>query len=193
MLSEARRRLPAARTALAAAIGDMPCTGSAQGGSGTSDRTGRIALGIIDGTDTAWTDTQELDRLEHIIITKIRNNQPWTYLLPRILDIIDRWAPTDTHRRKLHANLRSASDDLLNKTDDHNNCISCKRVPGAWGEPHRQGMCKTCARYLDRIHAHYNITIDMPPRALIEISETRGKVTDHDIHTTMQGTPRRNT
>jgi hypothetical protein len=169
----------------------MPCSGTSQGGSGTSDRTGRIALGIIDGVDQAWTDSRELDRLERIIIAKCNNGQSWTYLLPRVLDIVDRWAPTDTRRRKLHANLRSASDDLLNKSDDHGNCVSCKRVPGAWGEPHRQGMCKTCGRYLDRIHAHYDITIDMPPRALIEISEARGKVTDHDIHTVMHGTPRR--
>jgi hypothetical protein len=191
MLSEARRRLPAARTALAVAIGDMPCSGTSQGGSGTSDRTGRIALGVIEGVDTAWTDTRELDRLERIIIAKCNAGQSWTYLLPRVLDIVDRWAPTPRRRTALHNNLRSASDDLLNKSDDHGNCTSCKRVPGAWGEPHRQGMCKTCARYIDRITALYVVAIDMPPRALIEISEARGKVTDHDIHTTMHGHTRR--
>ena len=191
MLDETKRRLPLARSALAVAIGDMPCSGTSQGGSGTSDRTGRIALGVIDGVDTAWTDSRELDRLERIIIAKCNAEQSWTYLLPRVLDIVDRWAPTPRRRTALHNNLRSASDDLLNKTDDHGNCTSCKRVPGAWGEPHRKGMCKTCARYMDRVMALYVVTIDMPPRALIEIGEQRGKVTDHDIHATMHGHTRR--
>ena len=120
MLSEAHRRLPAALKAIEDAIGDLPCSGSAQGGSGTSDRTGRIAIGIIDGVDQAWTDSVELDRLERIIINKCRNQQSWTYLLPRILDIIDRWAPTDTRRRAIEANLRDAADG---KGDD--GCHSC--------------------------------------------------------------------
>jgi hypothetical protein len=191
MLSEARRRLPAARTALAAAIGDMPCSGTSQGGSGTSDRTGRIALGIIDGVDQAWTDTRELDRLERIIIAKCNAGTSWTYLLPRVLDIVDRWAPSDSRRRKLDEGLRAAADDLLNKTEDHGNCTSCKRVPGVFNDPHKRGLCWGCNHLLERILANFDADMDMPPKRLIEIRKDRGRVVGADINAVMHGTARR--
>jgi hypothetical protein len=155
MLSEARRRLPAARTALAVAIGDMPCSGASQGGSGTSDRTGRIALGVIDGVDQAWTDSRELDRLERIIIAKCNDGLSWTYLLPRVLDIVDRWAPTGTRRRAIESNLRDAADG---KGDD--GCHSCARVKDSKGHPlyseQHPGLtiCKSCYDMLKRVRVH---------------------------------------
>jgi hypothetical protein len=191
MLSEARRRLPAARTALQAATGDMPCSGTSQGGSGTSDRTGRLAIGIIDGIDLAINDTRRLDHLERIIIARCKTGQPWTQELAQVMDIVDRWAPTPARRRKLDDNLRAAADDLLNKTEDTNNCRSCKRDPGSYGEPHARGMCKSCDRWLQRVLALYDVTIDMPPVALLVIARERGKVTDHDIHASMSGQKRR--
>jgi hypothetical protein len=191
MLSEARRRLPAARTALQAATGDMPCSGTSQGGSGTSDRTGRLAIGIIDGIDIAINDTRRLDHLERIIIARCKTGQPWAQELAQVMDIVDRWAPTPHRRRKLDDNLRAAADDLLNKTEDHHNCRSCKRDPGSYGEPHARGMCKSCDRWLQRVLALYDVTIDMPPVALLVIARERGKVTDHDIHNTMTGQKRR--
>lgn len=191
MLSEARRRLPAARQALHAATGDMPCSGTAQGGSGTSDRTGRLAIGIIDGIDTAINDTRRLDHLERIIIARCKTGQSWTRELAQVMDIVDRWAPAPSRKRKLDDNLRAAADDLLNKSEDINNCRSCKRVPGVWGEPHTRGLCKNCDRWLQRTLMHYNVTLDMPPVALVVIGAERFKVTDHDIHNAMTGSPRR--
>jgi hypothetical protein len=184
MLSEARRRLPAARTALAIAIGDMPCSGTSQGGSGTSDRTGRIALGVIDGVDTAWTDSRELDRLERIIIAKCNNGLSWTYLLPRVLDIVDRWAPSDSRRRKLHANLRSASDDLLGQAD-WNKCQSHRRVDGvAPPDTRRQGgkLCRWCedwVRALTDPDGDWALDIDMPPLEMVNANAHGMKIDRH--------------
>jgi len=191
MLAEARRRLPAARTALAAAIGDMPCSGTSQGGSGTSDRTGRIALGIIDGVDQAWTDSRELDRLERIIISKCNAGTSWTYLLPRVLDIIDRWAPTPSRKRKLDDNLRAAASDLLNKSEDHGNCRSCARDPKSYTDPFRRGLCVNCYRRVERINELYVEPVELPPVNLVILFRERGKVTDRDIHNAMTGQPRR--
>ena len=191
MLDEARRRLPAARSALQAATGDMPCSGTSQGGSGTSDRTGRLAIGIIDGIDLAVNDTRRLDHLERIIIARCKTGQPWAQELAQVMDIVDRWAPAPSRKRKLDDNLRAAADDLLNKTEDAHNCRSCKRDPGSYGEPHARGMCKSCDRWLQRVLALYDVTIDMPPVALLVIARERGKVTDHDIHNTMTGQKRR--
>jgi hypothetical protein len=191
MLDEARRRLPAARTALAIAIGDMPCSGTSQGGSGTSDRTGRIALGVIEGVDTAWTDSRELDRLERIIIAKCNDGLSWTYLLPRVLDIVDRWAPAPSRKRKLDDNLRAAAADLLNKTDDHGNCTSCKRDPLSHSDPFRRGLCVNCYRRVERINELYVEPVELPPVALVVLLRERGKVTERDIHNAMSGHTRR--
>lgn len=191
MLAEVRRRLPAARTALARATGDMPASGGTGGASGPSDRTGRIAIAIIEGIDQAWNDSTELDRLERIIIARCKTGAPWKRELAHILDIIDRWAPTPTRRQKLNDNLRAAAGDMLNKTDDHGNCNSCKRVPGAYGTPHARGLCKTCDRWLQRTLVYYDVQLELPPRALVEIGVERGKVTDHDIHNAMTGQKRR--
>lgn len=194
MLSEARRRLPAARTALQAATGDMPASGAqggTQGGSGTSDRTGRLAIGIIDGIDLAINDTRRLDHLERTIIARCKTGQPWAQELAQVMDIVDRWAPAPGRKRKLDDNLRAAADDLLNKTEDTNNCRSCKRDPGSWGEPERRGLCKSCIRYLDRCTTLYDVTLELPPVALVVVLRERGKVTDADIHNAMVGQKRR--
>lgn len=172
-------------------MGDMPASGAQNGTSGVSDRTGRLALAVIEGCDQAWTDSNELDRLERIIINRCKTGQPWMQELARVMDIVDRWAPTPRRKAKLDDNLRAAAGDLLNATDDHHNCRSCKRVPGAWGEPHKNGLCKNCDRWLQRTLLHYDVTIDMPPLALVAIGLERYKITDADIHTVMHGKKRR--
>ncbi len=193
MLGEARRRLPEARRKLQECLPDMPAAGGG-GGSGTSDRTGRIAVAVMEaGSDQAWTDWHTLDRIERAIIDRCRNDQPIGRQLAQLLDIVDRWAPTPRRRQALERNQRDAANDLLNRHDDHGNCTSCKQVPGAYGTPHARGLCKTCDRWLQRILASYAVDIDMPPRRLVELGHAKGKITDHDINAVMHGQPRRDT
>jgi hypothetical protein len=169
----------------------MPASGGSGGTSGVSDRTGRLALAVIAGQDQALTDSRRLDHLMLLMAARCRRGQPLTRQLSEVIDICDRWAPTERRRRALDANLRAAADDLLNKHDDHGNCESCKRVPGEYGEPHRRGLCKTCARHLDRVMALYDVVLELPPKRLLEIGKQRGKVTDQDIHVVMHGSTRR--
>ena len=188
-----RDRLALALKALSDATGDMPCTGTTGGGSGTSDRTGSIALRVIEGVDTAWADTHRLNILLESMIRKMRTGQSVRRQIDELNDIINRWAPTDNQRRAITANLQAAANDLLNRHDDHGNCTSCKQVPGAYGTPHARGLCKTCDRWLQRILASYAVDIDMPPRRLVELGHAKGKITDHDINAVMHGQPRRDT
>ena len=193
MTTKDRDRLAQALKALSDATGDMPCTGTTGGGSGTSDRTGSIALRVIEGVDTAWADTQRLNTLLETMIRKMRTGQSVRRQIDELNDIINRWAPTDNQRRAITANLQAAANDLLNRHDDHGNCTSCKQVPGAYGTPHARGLCKTCDRWLQRILASYAVDIDMPPRRLVELGHAKGKITDHDINAVMHGQPRRDT
>ena len=188
-----RDRLALALKALSDATGDMPCTGTTGGGSGTSDRTGSIALRVIEGVDTAWADTHRLNILLESMIRKMRTGQSVRRQIDELNDIINRWAPTDNQRRAITVNLQAAANDLLNRHDDHGNCTSCKQVPGAYGTPHARGLCKTCDRWLQRILASYAVDIDMPPRRLVELGHAKGKITDHDINAVMHGQPRRDT
>lgn len=193
MTTKDRDRLAQALKALSDATGDMPCTGTTGGGSGTSDRTGSIALRVIEGVDTAWADTHRLNILLESMIRKMRTGQSVRRQIDELNDIINRWAPTDNQRRAITANLQAAANDLLNRHDDHGNCTSCKQVPGAYGTPHARGLCKTCDRWLQRILASYAVDIDMPPRRLVELGHAKGKITDHDINAVMHGQPRRDT
>lgn len=193
MTTKDRDRLAQALKALSDATGDMPCTGTTGGGSGTSDRTGSIALRVIEGVDTAWADTHRLNILLESMIRKMRTGQSVRRQIDELNDIINRWAPTDNQRRAITVNLQAAANDLLNRHDDHGNCTSCKQVPGAYGTPHARGLCKTCDRWLQRILASYAVDIDMPPRRLVELGHAKGKITDHDINAVMHGQPRRDT
>ena len=193
MTTKDRDRLAQALKALSDATGDMPCTGTTGGGSGTSDRTGSIALRVIEGVDTAWADTHRLNILLESMIRKMRTGQSVRRQIDELNDIINRWAPTDNQRRAITANLQAAANDLLNRHDDHGNCTSCKQVPGAYGTPHARGLCKTCDRWLQRVLASYAVDIDMPPRRLVELGHAKGKITDHDINAVMHGQPRRDT
>ena len=193
MTTKDRDRLAQALKALSDATGDMPCTGTTGGGSGTSDRTGSIALRVIEGVDTAWADTHRLNILLESMIRKMRTGQSVRRQIDELNDIINRWAPTDNQRRAITVNLQAAANDLLNRHDDHGNCTSCKQVPGACGTPHARGLCKTCDRWLQRILASYAVDIDMPPRRLVELGHAKGKITDHDINAVMHGQPRRDT
>lgn len=190
-LGEVRRRLPDARQAMLDALGTMPSTAGGSGGtSGPSDRTGRLACAYLtnEAIDPA---RRDLDALT-LILWRARNRGYFTGgEIAAMLDLCDRWAPTPSRRRKIDDNLRAAADDLLNKTEDAHNCRSCKRDPGSYGEPHARGMCKSCDRWLQRVLSLYDVTIDMPPVALLVIARERGKVTDHDIHNSMTGQKRR--
>ena len=191
MLGEARRRLPEARRNLAECLPDMPAAGGG-GGSGTSDRTGRIAVAVMEaGSDQAWTDWHNIDRIERAIIERCRHDQQIGRQLAQLLDIVDRWAPTPRRRQALERNQRDAANDLLNRHDDHGNCTSCKQVPGAYGTPHARGLCKTCDRWLQRVLVYYDITDTLPRKRLVEIGEANGKVTDRDIHTVYHDCTRR--
>ena len=191
MTTKDRDRLAQALKALSDATGDMPCTGTTGGGSGTSDRTGSIALRVIEGVDTAWADTQRLNILLESMIRKMRTGQSVRRQIDELNDIINRWAPTDNQRRAITANLQAAANDLLNRHDDHGNCTSCKQVPGAYGTPHARGLCKTCDRWLQRVLVYYDITDTLPRKRLVEIGEANGKVTDRDIHTVYHDCTRR--
>ncbi len=191
MTTKDRDRLAQALKALSDATGDMPCTGTTGGGSGTSDRTGSIALRVIEGVDTAWADTHRLNILLESMIRKMRTGQSVRRQIDELNDIINRWAPTDNQRRAITANLQAAANDLLNRHDDHGNCTSCKQVPGAYGTPHARGLCKTCDRWLQRVLVYYDITDTLPRKRLVEIGEANGKVTDRDIHTVYHDCTRR--
>ena len=191
MTTKDRDRLAQALKALSDATGDMPCTGTTGGGSGTSDRTGSIALRVIEGVDTAWADTQRLNTLLETMIRKMRTGQSVRRQIDELNDIINRWAPTDNQRRAITVNLQAAANDLLNRHDDHGNCTSCKQVPGAYGTPHARGLCKTCDRWLQRVLVYYDITDTVPRKRLVEIGEANGKVTDRDIHTVYHDCTRR--
>jgi len=155
MLGEARRRLPEARRKLAECLPDMPAAGGG-GGSGTSDRTGRIAVALLEaGNDQAWTDWHALDRIELVIIARCRNDQSIGRQLEQLLDIVDRWAPTQQRRRALEDGLRAAR---AGKGDD--GCLSCARVKDSRGLPlysdQHPGLtiCKSCHDMLKRVRAH---------------------------------------
>ncbi len=193
MTTKDRDRLAQALKALSDATGDMPCTGTTGGGSGTSDRTGSIALRVIEGVDTAWADTHRLNILLESMIRKMRTGQSVRRQIDELNDIINRWAPTDNQRRAITVNLQAAANDLLNRHDDHGNCTSCKQVPGAYGTPHARGLCKTCDRWLQRVLVYYDITDTVPRKRLVEIGEANGKVTDRDIHTVYHDCTRRDT
>ncbi len=193
MTTKDRDRLAQALKALSDATGDMPCTGTTGGGSGTSDRTGSIALRVIEGVDTAWADTHRLNILLESMIRKMRTGQSVRRQIDELNDIINRWAPTDNQRRAITVNLQAAANDLLNRHDDHGNCTSCKQVPGAYGTPHARGLCKTCDRWLQRVLVYYDITDTLPRKRLVEIGEANGKVTDRDIHTVYHDCTRRDT
>jgi hypothetical protein len=190
-MDEVRRRLPDARQAMIAALGTMPSTAGGSGGSsGPSDRTGRLACAYLanEAIDPA---RRDLDALT-MILWRARNRGHFTGgEIAAMLDLCDRWAPTPQRRRKIDDNLRAAADDLLNKTEDAHNCRSCKRDPGSWGEPARRGLCKSCIRYLDRCTTLYDVTLELPPVALVVALRERGKVTDADIHNAMIGQKRR--
>lgn len=190
-LADINHRRPLARQRIIDALGTIPAAGGGTGAaSGVSDRTGRLACTYIANTSTDVA-RQDLDRLTDIEWTNKTKGGVTRKQLEVLVDICDRWAPDPKRRRALDANLRAAADDLLNRHDDHGNCTSCKRVPGAYGEPHRKGLCKTCARHLDRVMALYDVVLELPPKRLVEIGEQRGKVTDQDIHTVMHGSTRR--
>ena len=191
MTTKDRDRLAQALKALSDATGDMPCTGTTGGGSGTSDRTGSIALRVIEGVDTAWADTHRLNILLESMIRKMRTGQSVRRQIDELNDIINRWAPTDNQRRAITVNLQAAANDLLNRHDDHGNCTSCKQVPGAYGTPHARGLCKTCDRWLQRVLVYYDIVDTLPRKRLVEIGEANGKVTDRDIHTVYHDCTRR--
>ena len=191
MTTKDRDRLAQALKALSDPTGDMPCTGTTGGGSGTSDRTGSIALRVIEGVDTAWADTHRLNILLESMIRKMRTGQSVRRQIDELNDIINRWAPTDNQRRAITVNLQAAANDLLNRHDDHGNCTSCKQVPGAYGTPHARGLCKTCDRWLQRVLVYYDITDTLPRKRLVEIGEANGKVTDRDIHTVYHDCTRR--
>ena len=191
MLGELNRRLPTARRKLQECLPDMPASGGG-GGSGTSDRTGRIAVAILDaGSDQAWADWHTIDRIERTIIDRCRNDQPIGRQLAQLLDIVDRWAPTPRRRQALERNQRDAANDLLNRHDDHGNCVSCARDPKSFGEPFRRGLCVNCYRRIEHINAIYDCELDMPPVALVVLFRERGRVTGRDIQMAMAGIPRR--
>lgn len=193
LLSEARRRLPAARTAIHRHIGNIPAAGGGTRASGTSDRTGSIAckLATAIDADQAWRDDAELDRLELQAIARLQAGTSITRTLQDILRIVDRWAPDPKRKQVLEDGLRAAANDDLNYRGDINNCDSCRRDPGSYGEPFRRGLCVNCYRRVARIVELYDVDITMPPVDLVRLFRERGKVTDHDIHRVMAGQPRR--
>lgn len=192
LLSEARRRLPAARTAIHRHIGNIPAAGGGTRASGTSDRTGSIAckLATAIDADQAWRDDAELDRLELQAIARLQAGTSITRTLQDILRIVDRWAPDPKRKQVLEDGLRAAANDDLNYRGDINNCRSCARIPGQWGDPHRQGMCKRCDHTLARITELYYHDYDMPPRELLARCQGR-RITNGDIANAMHGHRRR--
>jgi hypothetical protein len=191
LLSEARRRLPAARKALAECIGDIPAATGGTGASGVSDRTGRLALTLIEGRDAAVADSDQLNMLMADMMRRCQQSKPIGRQLAQALDIIDRWAPTPKRRAALEANQRAAANDLLNRHDDHGNCTSCARDPKSFKEQFRRGLCVNCYRRVERINELYVEPVDMPPLNLVILFRERGKVTDRDIHNAMTGHARR--
>lgn len=170
MLGEARRRLPEARRKLAECLPDMPAAGGG-GGSGTSDRTGRIAVAVMEaGSDQAWTDWHALDRIELVIIQRCRTDQSIGRQLAQLLDIVDRWAPTQKRRQALDTGLRAAAEG---KGDD--GCHSCARVKDSRGLPlysdQHPGLviCKSCYDMLRRVRAHDRyVDAELVPVVVIE-------------------------
>lgn len=170
MLGELNRRLPTARAKLQECLPDMPAAGGG-GGSGTSDRTGRIAVAVMEaGSDQAWTDWHALDRIELAIIARCRTSQSISRPLSQLLDIVDRWAPTNKRRQALDTGLRAAAEG---KGDD--GCHSCARVKDSRGLPlysdQHPGLviCKSCYDMLRRVRAHDRyVDAELVPVVVIE-------------------------
>ena len=176
-------------------MGTIPASGGGTGASGASDRTGRLALGLLEGQDPAVADSLRLDQLERAAMRRLQEGQPIDAQLAGILDICDRWAPTERRKQALDNNLRAAANDDLNRRGDTGNCLSCRRLGSArFNPPHKKGLCKSCDRWLNRTLELYDVQLDMPKRELLELAERRGansKVTDQDIHIVMHGHTRR--
>jgi len=190
-LADINHRRPLARQRIIEALGTIPAAGGGTGAaSGVSDRTGRLACAYLTNTSTDIA-RQDLDRLIDIEWANKTNGGITRRQLDTLEDIVDRWAPDPRRRQALEANLRAASDDLLNRHDDHGNCRSCRRDPKSYKEPFRRGLCVNCYRRVQRINELYVDPVDMPPLKLVVLFRERGKVSDHDIHNAMHGCVRR--
>jgi len=184
MLSDAARRLPLARANLQRAIGDMPASGQQGGTQGVSDRTGRIALAVLDGTDTAWTDLQHLDALMQSMMLRCNHKKPISRQLAQLIDILDRWAPPPKRRRAIESNLRAAADDMLDRAD-WNKCVSHRRIPGvAPPETRRQGgkLCRWCEDWLRALtdpDGEWALDLELPPLELVKANAHGMKIDRH--------------
>lgn len=185
MLSDVRRRLPAARNAILCAVGDMPSRGGSEGvsGGGTGEWGPTVTIAMNCHRDQAYKDLGRLTELEWANRTQ---GGLTSHQLEQLFDLCNRWAPDGKRRQVLEDGLRAAANDELNYRGDTNNCRSCARVPGQWGDPHRQGLCKRCDHTLARITEMYEHDYDMPPRELLERTCGR-KITNGDITNAMHG------
>jgi hypothetical protein len=185
MLYDLADRLPAALAALDRCTGTIPAAGGGTGGSsGISDRTGRLALAIIDGCDPAIVDARLLDGLERTIIARLKLGQPIAHQLAQVLDIVDRWAPTPKRRRAIESTLRQAAEG---KGDD--GCLSCARIKNHQGDPvyseQHPGLkvCKSCHDMLKRVRAHAKfVDAELVPLAVMQWRQRHaGKQVSPDI------------
>lgn len=189
-LADVRRRRPGARKAIVDALGTIPAAGGAQGATGPSDRTGRLACAYLTNPDIDPA-RRDLDQLITIEWANRCNGGVTAHQFRILEDIVDRWNPNPKRRTAIDANLRAAADDLLNKHDDHGNCRSCARDPKSFKEPFRRGLCVNCYRRVERINELYVEPVEMPPLNLVILFRERGKVTDRDIHNAMSGHQRK--
>jgi len=185
MLFDIADRLPAARQALDRCTGTIPAAGGGTGASsGVSDRTGRLALCIIDGMDQAIVDSRLLDALERTTIARLNAGDPIGHQLAAILDIVDRWAPAEKRKRALEQNLRDAADDMVDRAD-WNKCHSHRRVQGvAPPETRRPGgkLCRWCedwVRALTDPNGDWQLDIDMPPLDMVNANAHGTKIDRH--------------
>ena len=169
VLSDVRRRLPAAREAILRAVGDIPASGGSGGTGGVSDRTGRLACAVIEGVDAAYRD---LGRLTSIEWANRTHGGVTRHQLDVLLELCDRWAPTEQRRAAIAANLKAASDDMLDRAD-WNKCQSHRRIKDvAPPDARRQGgkLCRWCedwVRALNDPDGDWAMNVDMPPIEMV--------------------------
>lgn len=173
LLSDARRRLPAARKALQAALGDLPSRNGAEGvsGGGTGEWGPTVTIALTLAQDEAVRDSRRLDKLMLLMAARCRHAQPITQQLSEVIDICDRWAPTAKRKTALEDNLRAAANDQLN-TVKHNDCQSCIRA-GAREPARTEGsrLCRWCedwVRALNDPDGDWAMQVDMPTEQMVK-------------------------
>lgn len=136
-----------------------PAGGTGGTPSATSDRTGTLATTHAD---------RGPEQTDH-------DYQRCMYLLTELQDILNRARPPQRKQQHIQATTTQHDDG----------CTSCARS-GVWtARTANKPMCRTCTELILRIQMQCNITLTMPPLALVDMQRQGRRITTREIKTAM--------